>query len=155
MQKIVFDWFNGDFPAKGKAVDVGNKDKQADEAKQAEKQAERARTEKAFTEESKPLEITELQSLFKRYAMNNNKFAILLKYVYGIKTVNGKSVDDVMMSYKLPDIPNDKKATEEEIAMMWKRLYLGNCKQSNNFNNDLKALIEENYKKTNKILSLD
>ena len=151
LQKMVFDWFNVKFGAEGKTVEAGYKDKQADEAKQVEKQVEK----KAFAEEIKPLEITELQSLFKRYAMNYNEFTILVKYVYGIKTVTGINVDDFMTTYKRPDIPNDKKANEEEVAMMWKRLYLGNCKNKNFCNAALKEVIEENYKKTNGIIDLD
>ena len=145
LQKIVFDWFNVKFQVESKTAD--DKAKHVDEAKQVEK--------KAFAEEIKPLETDEVISLFNRYAMSDNDFKILIRGVYGIKIIDGMSVTDYMLGYKRPDIPNEKKATKEEIVMMWKRLYLGNCKQQNNFNNDVKGFIEEHYKKTNGILTLD
>lgn len=144
LQKIVFDWFNREFLTESKPAAV-------DEAKKVEEQVEK----QAFAEEIKPLERTELQSLFKRYAMNDNDFKILFKYVYGIKTITGIDIDDYMTTYKRPYISPDERATDADIAMMWKRLYLGNCKQFNNFNDELKKFIEENYKKTNRILTFD
>lgn len=145
LQKIVFDWFNGKFQVESKTAD--DKAKQADEHKQIEKQA--------FAEEIKPLEKNEFGILFARHAMSINDFKILIRGVYGIKMLDGMSVEDRMLGYKLPDISPDKKATDEEIAMMWKRLYLGNCKQPNNFNNAVKEFIEEHYKKANRILTID
>ena len=142
LQKIVFDWFNSEFQVESKTAD--DKAKHVDEAKQAENQVEN----QAFAEDIKPLERDDVVSLFNRYAMSVNDFKILIG-CYGIKTICGMSVTDYMLGYKRPDIPNDKKATDEEIAMMWKRLYLGNCKQPNNFNNAVKDFIEEHYKKTN------
>lgn len=147
LQKIVFDWFNREFPTESKpaAVDEAKKVE-----KQVEKQAEEQVEKQAFDEDISSLERDEVVSLFNRYAMSANDFKILIGG-YGIKTIGGMSVTDYMLGYKRPNIPNDKKATDEEIAMMWKRLYLGNCKQPNNFNDALKEFIEEHYKKTNRI----
>lgn len=140
LQKMVFDWFNEKFKTDSKINAIANDTKQADN--------------KDFAEDIKPLERDEAISLFKRYAMNVIDFKILLKNVYNVKTISGLSVEDYMLGYVRKDIPNDEKASYDEIAMMWKRLYLGNCKQPNNFNNSLKEVIEEKYKNTNRILSL-
>ena len=137
----MFDWFNEKFKTDSKISAIANDTKQAEN--------------KDFAEDIKPLERDEAISLFKRHAMNVTDFKILLKTVYSIKTIGGLSVDNYMLGYVRKDIPNDEKASYDEIAMMWKRLYLGNCKQPNNFNNSMKEFIEEKYKKANNVLTLD
>ena len=128
LQKIVFDWLNGKFDAEENAVEEPK-----EETKEETKKEE---------EELKPITIYELVSLYNNKAVRLDSLNLIFNHTL---------IKSELHTYDKSKVDN----TYTDEKDFWKRLYLVNCKNKNFCNAALKEVIEENYKKTNKILSLD